>query len=88
MRYIVVAVRDRAADAYGVPVFVASLGQGIRSFSDEVNRDAEGNAMAAHPDDFDLYSLGTYDDATGNFECSIPKQVCVGKDVRIKKNGS
>lgn len=87
MKYIVVSVRDRAADCFGVPVFTVSVGTAIRSFSDEVNRD--GSPFYAHPEDFDLFVLGEYDDSLGAFECLPPKQAAIGKDVSVRKlNGS
>lgn len=83
MKYIVVSVRDRAADAYGRPFFVAALGQAIRSFTDEVNKKGPDNTIGSHPEDFDLYHLGTFDDATGTFECGTPRQIAIGKDVSL-----
>lgn len=83
MRYKVVCIRDRAIDAYGVPVFVASIGSAIRSFTDEINRAAEDNQMYKHPEDFDLYSLGEFDGDSGTFECERPRQIAVGKDVKV-----
>lgn len=85
MKYYVVAVRDRAADCYAVPNFVASIGGAIRGFADEINRSAADNMFFNHPEDFDLYQLGTYDDADGSFEVSAPHQIVVGKDLKIKK---
>lgn len=87
MKYFVVVVRDRAADVYGAPSFVASIGSAIRSFGDEINRDADNNMFSKHPDDFDLFSLGTYDDSTAVFECGLPAQLALGKDLRINKKG-
>lgn len=84
MRYKVLTVRDRAIDAYGQPFFSASIGGAVRSFSDEVNRSAENNQFNKHPEDFDLYLLGEFDDQTGEFECGRPSQVAVGKDLIIK----
>lgn len=83
MRYKIVAVRDRAADVFAQPFFVASIGVAIRSFTDEVNRKDENNGFYKHPEDFDLYLMGEYDDSDGSFECMQPKQICVGKDVRV-----
>lgn len=78
---VVCAVRDRALDAFMQPFFAPSVGIAVRSFGDEVNR-AE-SPMAAHPDDYDLYQLGTFDDATGRFAVGDgPRQVAIGKDVR------
>lgn len=81
MRYKIVAVRDRAADVFGQPFFVPSIGGAIRSFGDEVNRKDSNNAFSQHPEDFDLYLLGEYDDNDGSFATVAPKQVAVGKDL-------
>lgn len=89
MKYYVVCVRDRAADVFGAPNFVVSIGGAIRSFSDEINREGDANNMFnKHPDDFDLYKLGLFDDQTATFECGSPEQIAVGKDLRIRNNAS
>lgn len=81
---IVVAIKDRAMDAYGRPFLVVAIGQAIRSFQDEINREAPDNTMYHHPDDYDLYELGTYDDQTGTFNCAQPKQIAIGKQLSTK----
>jgi hypothetical protein len=89
MKYRVIVVRDRAADVYGIPSVVASIGGAIRSFGDEVNRAADDNQFYKHPEDFDLYELGTYDDAEGRYECEgAPRQIAVGKDLKRSTNGA
>lgn len=60
---MVYAVRDRAVDAFGQPIFVRHAGEALRSFQDEVNNPQ--SPMNAHPDDYDLYHLGEYDDDLG-----------------------
>lgn len=85
MKLHVVVVRDRAADVFGTPYFVVSLGAAIRSFGDEINRGGEQNMLARHPEDFDLYVLGCYDDATASFTVGVPRQLSVGKDLVVKK---
>lgn len=85
MKYKVVAIRDRALDAFGQPFFPPTIGAGIRSFSDEVNRSAEGNPLNKHPEDYDLYLLGEYDDSSGKFsQGESPSQIAIGKDCLIK----
>ena len=84
MRYKVLVIRDRAIDAYGQPFFSASVGGAVRSFSDEINKVREGNQLNAHPEDFDLFLLGEFDDATAEFDTQRPAQVAVGKDLIIK----
>lgn len=81
MKYVVVAIMDRASAAFGRPAFVPALGSAIRSFSDEVKREAADNEMFKHPDDFDLYHLGAFDDNTGRFELLVDPAILIrGKD--------
>lgn len=84
MRYKVLTVRDRAIDAYGQPFFSTSVGGAVRSFADEINRAADGNQLHKHPEDYDLFLLGEFDDESGEFESHRPQQVAVGKDLLIK----
>jgi len=84
MKLIICSVKDRAADAFGRPMFVPSTGVAIRSFTDEVNRADKDNNLHNHPDDFDLYDHGIFDDQTGMFELhEQPKQLAIGKQVKI-----
>ena len=82
MIYKIVAIRDRAGDLFSQPAFVNSRGAAIRSFGDEVNRKAENNQLNTHPEDFDLYEIGTFDDSTGELIPTTPKQIAVGKDLK------
>lgn len=85
MKYVVVSIKDRAADAFGRPAFVPSVGVAIRSFSDEVNRNDSENQMYAHPDDFDLFELASYDDSTGIVEMlEQPKLLILGKNAKTQ----
>lgn len=82
---IVVSVLDRALDAYARPVFVHTEGLAIRSFQDEINRKAEDNPLAKHPEDYDLYVLATFDEETGRFQSfDEPKQIAIGKQLVLK----
>lgn len=78
---VICAVRDRATVSFGQPIFVVALGEAHRSFVDEVNRD--GSPFNAHPEDYDLYELGTYDDGIGRIVMlpEGPRQVAIGKDL-------
>lgn len=86
MRYKMVVIRDRAADVYNQPAFVPSLGIAHRSFADEVNLVDPNNQLNKHPEDFDLYYIGEWDDNTGEFDAVRPQQIAVGKDVVVKVN--
>lgn len=84
MNHIIVAVLDRAMDAYGRPFFVPALGAAIRSFQDEVNN--KESPMNKHPDDYDLYRLGIYDDVRGVIEpLGEPIQIAIGKQMITTK---
>ena len=82
MMQFIVSVKDRAADVFNRPFFVPHRNVAIRDFTDEVNRSATDNQLNRHPDDFDLYLLGQFDDNTGSF---IPEEAPLvlvrGKDV-------
>jgi hypothetical protein len=85
MKLVLCSVKDRAADAYGRPMFVPSVGVAIRSFSDEVNRADADNQLHNHPDDFDLYEFGEFDDNTGLFNLyESPKLLSLGKQVKLQ----
>jgi hypothetical protein len=86
MNLKVFAVRDRATVQFGTPMFLVSDGQAIRSFGDEVNRKSADNNLNAHPEDFDLYKLGSYDTETGLFVCSVPVQILAGKQALLQTN--
>jgi len=82
---VIVSVRDTAAEAFGRPMYLQSLGVAIRSFTDEVNREDKDNQLFNHPDDFDLYELGVFDDSIGKYELrDNPSVIVRGKDVKIK----
>lgn len=81
----IVSVKDRAVDAYNRPFYVPTIGAAIRSFTDEVNRNE--SEMQAHPEDYDLYDMGTFDDQTGTFlppEGGIPRVISRAQDLIIK----
>ncbi|QKI28884.1 VP5 [Trichosanthes kirilowii gokushovirus] len=65
--FVVCAVRDAAMAAFNRPFFAPAVGAAIRSFTDEVNRKVEGNPLAAHPEDYELFQLGSWNDETAVF---------------------
>lgn len=89
MIHIVVAIKDRAADAFNRPFFTTTTGQAIRAFQDEVNRAAADNTMYHHSDDFDLYVVGFFNDQTGKFDAEpdMPRQIAIGKNCKLETTG-
>lgn len=84
MNMRIFCVRDRQTDQYGTPMFLLSAGQAIRTFTDEINRKENGNALNAHPEDYDLYEVGTWNTDEAKFETHTPKQIAVGLSMVIK----
>lgn len=78
MAIFVLSVRDRATDTYGRPFFSPSIGGAVRSFHDEMNN--KESPLNKHPEDYDLYVMGNFDERTGLFETDTPRQVAVGKE--------
>lgn len=61
----VFSVYDKKAEAYMSPFTFNVQGQALRAFADSVN---DGESMfCRHPDDFDLYELGKFDQESGEF---------------------
>lgn len=55
----------------------------IRSFGDECRRKEPGNALGAHPEDYELWHIGSFDDNTGFFRnLEERKQIAVGANYR------
>ncbi|AXH74133.1 MAG: nonstructural protein [Microviridae sp.] len=85
MIYQVLSVYDRAAMAFGRPVFSNSVGAAMRSFQDECNRAEPGNDMQKHPKDFDLFHLGSFEDGSGRFDLfESPKALAHGAQMQLK----
>lgn len=86
MNYKICAVYDRVAQIFGVPNFTNSKGSTIRAFADMVNKAEENNQFYQHPDDYDLYYLGEFDDASAVFTMEDhPELLARGAHVKINK---
>jgi len=79
MQLFIVAVRDIKANVYGQPNFVPNLGSAIRAFGDQC-QDEKSGILYQHPEDFELFQLGTYNDADGSFNSHPPIQLAVGSN--------
>lgn len=87
MKLVVCSVFDRAVAAYGRPMFFAAVGAGIRAFQDEVNNPEEGSVINKHPEDYQLFHVGFFDDSLGRFspcDGELPVLLVSGVDVRTK----
>lgn len=82
MIQVIVSVKDTAAQAFGRPLFVPATAVAVRSFRDEINRKDSNEDMARHPEDFELYELGSFDDSTGVISVTEPRLVARAKDLK------
>lgn len=84
MNHLILAVHDRALDAFLPPWTAPAPGGAIRAFQDAIND--QQSPMNKHPDDYDLYQLAVYDDNTGKITpLDEPKQIAIGKQLKIEK---
>lgn len=78
MNLVLLAVFDVVAGAYvGQPVGAPTRGVGERNFVDAVN-DPKAPFMA-HPDDYELHEVGSFDQVTGRIEAVEPRPVVYGR---------
>lgn len=81
----VFSVYDVASAAFGRPVFLTARGAAVRAFSDQINSGSREDIVSTHPEDFQLYELGVFDDSTGIFDLkSRPDRVVNGADLRVQ----
>lgn len=59
----ILSVKDTKSDIYGQPMFFPTVGMAIRSFQDALADNQ--NAISKHPDDYNLYTIGQWDDNIG-----------------------
>lgn len=78
MKLHLVAIRDIKVGAYQQPACVAAIGGAERAFSDAVNNQERNTDISRHPEDFELYILGTFDDETGRIETKEQPQFVMG----------
>lgn len=87
MRLFVMAIKDTASQTFATPFFPPAEQVAIRSVGDLVNAPDRGNQIANHPEDYELYELGFFDDNTGLIVSNAePRLVARCKDLLKKVN--
>lgn len=84
MKLQVMAAYDSKARAFLMPFFASQVAVGVRSFSEAAN--TPGHQLCAHPEDFTLFHLGTYNDDNAQFEFLTP-MVNLGLASNYKSEG-
>ena len=73
------SIRDVKAEAWLTPMFFQANAQAIRSFGDAVgDRNSE---FGKHPEDYNLYCLGSFDDQTGEVVVVEPEHLAHGANL-------
>lgn len=75
----VLAVMDVKVGTFAQPFFSSTVASGQRSFR-EAARDRT-TTLGTYPEDFQLWSLGCFDDSSGMFTQVKPKLVCTAEEV-------
>lgn len=78
------AVHDAGVKHFHLPFFQQTEVEALRAFKRLVN-DSKGSDISAHPQDFDLYHLGTYDGNTGKMS-PLTTPVHVTKAIQMLEN--
>lgn len=82
MKLNMYSIHDQKAKAFMQPFFMSTDGQAIRAFTDNINS-SESSMITAHPEDFTLYLLGTFDDQNGLLEGDVPVSLGNGKTFQL-----
>lgn len=82
MIHIICSVLDAKAQYYARPFTARTDGEAIRIFSDAVNDNQ--TAFFHHPEDYQLYRVGTFDDDTGIVVGLPPHLLIAGHAVERK----
>lgn len=86
MKLHIVALRDIKANCFSQPQFVPSIGSYLRQLGDEVNTPRQDNILNKHPEDFEAYHMGDYDDSNGRMELKDEyTQIAVCSNMVIQK---
>lgn len=83
MKTCVLSIRDRAVNAFNRPFFSPTTQSGIRAFQDGIG---SNESIEKHPEDFDLYFIGEFDDEKGSILPVEP--VCVARAQDFVKKSS
>lgn len=79
-KYIVVSIRDAKAESYSLPFFQLNKALAMRMFTQLVNdSQSQANRFA---EDYALFQVGIFDDATGMFEPMQPLHLANALDVK------
>lgn len=82
MDKLLFSVRDSASQVFAPPFVAPSQGFAMRMFRDAIADKNSDNMMSKHPEDFELYIIGSYSEDSGVLTAVSPvTMVARGLDV-------
>lgn len=72
MKLVICSIHDSKAECFSQPMFFQAVGQALRSFIDAVSDGDPKNNLSVHPEDFNLFRIGLFDDQTGELISEPP----------------
>lgn len=90
MKFNGYVIFDSCAQVYAKPIWALNDAQMMRDFTDVV-RDPK-SAIGQHPEHYTLHFIGSFNDATAQFETCAPQCILTGlqalTDTETPRNGS
>jgi len=83
MIHQIFSVYDSKAAAYTQPFYAVNSRVAVRMFTELANDPKHTFGM--HPEDFTLFELGSFDDATGTIDQLDVKMSAIGKAIEYQK---
>ena len=75
MKHGVFSIRDTCVQAFHLPMVFQNRAGAVRALGDAVNRPGQDNAYFQHPEHYQWYEIGSFDDETGVLEPLVPEFV-------------
>lgn len=75
MIHTVFAVRDTCVETFLLPMFFQNRAAAVRALGDAVNKPKEDNQFYQHPEHYQLYEIGVFDDSDGTLSPGVPQFV-------------
>lgn len=84
MKIKVFSIYDCKSQCYSRPFFSQAVGSAIRAFEDAVNQ--KGSDISRHPEDFTLFEIAEFDDATAVIT-PLKAHQNLGVGIEFKRSG-
>lgn len=68
MKLFILSLRDIKANLYNIPIFTPNINVTLRDLRDLVNDPQGKENWQKHPEDFELWELGTWDTETAEWD--------------------